>query len=93
MIAYQAESALRNILRSHYSRADEEGRKLIVSCFQNSGVVELKDNKLIVTFDPLSSSHRTSALAGLCKELNECEVKYPGTEFVLEYRVRDENVA
>jgi hypothetical protein len=93
MIAYQAESALRNILRPHYSRADEEGRKLIVSCFQNSGVLELKDDKLIVTFDPLSSSHRTSALASLCKELNECEVKYPGTEFVLEYRVRYENVA
>lgn len=93
MIAYQAESALLNLVRPYYSRTDEEGRKLIVSCFQNSGVLELKENKLIVTFDPLSSAHRTSALAELCRELNECEVKYPGTGLVLEYRVKDENVA
>ena len=93
MIAYQAETALLYLLRPHYSRADEEGRKLIVSCFHNSGVIEQKDNKLIVTFDPLNSLHRTKALAHLCRELNECETKYPGTEFVLEYRVRDENVA
>lgn len=93
MMAYQAESALLNLVRPYYSRTDEEGRKLIVSCFQNSGVLELKENKLIVTFDPLSSAHRTSALAELCRELNECEVKYPGTGLVLEYRVKDENVA
>lgn len=93
MIAYQAECSLLNLLRPYYSRSDEEGRKLLVSCFQNSGVVELKQNKLAVTFDPLSSLHRTNALAELCRELNECKVKYPGTELVLEYRVRDENVA
>lgn len=93
MIAYQAETALLNLLRPHYWRADEEGRKLLATCFQNSGVLERKDNKLIVTFDPLNSPHRTKALAHLCRELNECEAKYPGTEIVLEYRVRDENVA
>jgi len=93
MIAYQAETALLNLVRPHYQRADEEGRKLIVSCFHNSGVLEQKDNKLIVTFDPLNAPHRTKALAHLCQELNECETKYPGTELVLEYRVRDENVA
>lgn len=93
MIAYQAETALLNLLRPHYWRADEEGRKLLATCFQNSGVLERKDNKLIVTFDPLNSPHRTKALAHLCRELNECEAKYPGTELVLEYRVRDENVA
>ncbi len=93
MVAFQAESALLNLIRPHYSRTDDEGRKLIVSCFQNSGVLEHKDNKLIITYDPLSSPHRTKALTELCRELNECQVKYPGTDLVLEYRVRDENVA
>jgi len=93
MIAYQAETALLYLVRPHYSRVEEEGRKLIVSCFHNSGVLERKDNKLIVTFDPLNSPHRTKTLAHLCRQLNECETKYPGIDFVLEYRVRDENVA
>ena len=93
MLAYQAESALVNLIKPHYSRADEEGRTLIASFFQNPGMLELQEGKLVVTFDPLSSPHRSIALENLCRELNKTEVKFPGTDYTLEYRVQDQNVA
>lgn len=93
MLAYQAETALVNLIKPYYSRTEEEGRKLVVSFFQNNGMIELKDGRIVVTFDPLSSPHRTRALANLCMELNKTEVNFPGTELVIEYQVQDENVA
>ena len=89
MTAYQAESALVNAIKPYYSRADEEGRKLIVAAFHDSGTLEVKDGKLVVSLDMLSSPNRTKALAALCKELNNTEVQFPGTDLLIEYRIKD----
>jgi len=93
MIAYQTESALVNLIKPYYARTQEEGRNLMVSLFDNTGMLECTDDKIVVTFDVLSSPHRTSVLGNLCKELNKIGVKFPGTEYVVEYRVHDKNVA
>lgn len=93
MIAYQAETALVNLIKPYYARTQDEGRTLMVSFFENTGMLECTDDKIIVTFDPLSSPHRTSVLSNLCKELNKIGVKFPGTAYVVEYRVQQEKVA
>lgn len=57
MIAYQTESALVNLIKPCYARTQEEGRNLIASLFDNTGMLECTDDKIVVTFDALSSPH------------------------------------
>lgn len=87
MVAYQAETVLYNQLASHYARCAEDGRKLLTEAFSASGSLREDNGKLIVELDPLSSPHRTRALEGLCAELNNNSVRFPGSSLSLEYRV------
>ena len=87
MVAYQAETVLYNQLASHYARCAEDGRKLLTEAFSASGSLREDKGKLIVELDPLSSPHRTRALEGLCAELNNNSVRFPGSSLSMEYRV------
>jgi hypothetical protein len=50
----------------HYHRADDEARTLVQSALANAGDLAVTTTELRVTFAPLSSPHRTAALAALC---------------------------
>jgi hypothetical protein len=87
--AYQAESALVRLVRPHYSRVDDEGRKLIASAFDLAGDLDVVDSELRVTLEPAASPHRTRAIAAICTELNATETCYPGTKLRLRFAIRE----
>ena len=61
MIAYQVESDLLELVRSHYKRVEDEGRTLIQSALQDTADIEPTDDQLRITLAPLSSPHLCSA--------------------------------
>jgi transposase len=89
MVAYQAESDLVTLLSSHYRRAEQEGRTLIQSALASAATLKVTKDALEVRLDPLSSAHRTRAIANLCSELNRVSVAFPGTNLRLVFTVAE----
>ena len=89
MVAYQAESDLATLLSSHYRRAEQEGRTLIQSALASAATLKVTKDALHVRLDPLSSAHRTRAIANLCSELNRAPVAFPGTNLRLVFTVAE----
>ena len=89
MVAYQAESDLLRLVAPHYRRVEEEGRTLIQSALASAADLEVTPRELRVTLAPLSSLHRTRAIAALCEELNRLDVRFPGSSPHLRYAVRE----
>ncbi len=87
MVAYQAESDLVRRVAPHYRRAEDEGRTLIQSALASAGDIEVAGGELRVCLAPLSSRHRTRALAALCEELDRADAVFPGSRLRLRYRV------
>jgi hypothetical protein len=85
MIAYQAESDLVHLVSPHYKRATDEARTLIQSALAVSAVIEVAGDELRVLLDPLSSPHRTRAIADLCQELNQKTTVFPGSRLRLNF--------
>ena len=89
MVAYQAESDLFRRVAAHYRRADDEGRTLIQSALASAADLEVTESELRVTLAPLSSPHRTRAIAALCDELNQTATDFPGSNLRLRYAIRE----
>ena len=89
MVAYQAESDLLRAVAPHYSRAHEEGRTLIQSALASAADLEVTATELRVTLLPLSSAHRTRAIAALCEELNRTAPVFPRSCLRLRYAIRE----
>ena len=87
LVAYQIESDLLNLIRPHYARAEEEGRTLIQTVLQSTATLEPTDQELRVTLSPLSSHHRSQAVAALCENLNTAETRFPGTDLRMKFAV------
>jgi DNA-binding CsgD family transcriptional regulator len=87
LVAYQIESDLVHLIRPHYARAEEEGRTLIQTALQSSATLEPTDQELRVTLSPLSSPHRSQAVAALCETLNKTETCFPGADLRLRFAV------
>lgn len=87
MVAYQAEGELLALLRPHYARADEEGRTLVTTALQSAADIEVAHKELRITLAPLSSAHRTQAIASMCEALNHMEVLFPGTQLRMRFGV------
>ena len=89
MVAYQAESDLLRAVTPHYRRADEEGRTLIQSALANAADLQVTETELRVTLAPLSSPHRTRAIAALCEKLNQSVTVFPGSRLRLLFAIRE----
>jgi transposase len=89
MVAYQAESDLVRLVAPHYKRVGDEGRTLIQSALASAANLEVTDTKLRITLAPLSSAHRTRAIARLCEELNQTQTQFPGSGLRLRYAIRE----
>lgn len=87
MTAYRIESDLFERLQPFYARHEDEGRTLLQSAFQASADLEVTPTELRVTLAPMSSPHRTKAIASLCQKLNETPVRYPGTRLILRLQI------
>jgi transposase len=88
MVAYQAEGDLVRIVGPHYRRVNDEGRTLIQSALASAADIEVTEQELRVTLAPMSSAHKTRAIAALCQELNHCETLFPGATLRLRYGIR-----
>jgi transposase len=88
MVAYQAESDLFRALEPHYRRVADEGRTLIQSALTGAADLHVTQTELQVTLAPLSSPHRSRAIAALCQELNRQDICFPGSALRLRYAVR-----
>ena len=87
MVAYQAESDLLRLVQPHYRRTEDEGRTLLQSALASAADIEVSETELRVLVAPLSSAHRTRALAALCNEINAVTTTFPGTKLVLRFGV------
>lgn len=87
MVAYQAESDLVSMIEPHYRRAHQEGRTLIQSALAGAADLEVTERELRVRLLPLSSPHRSRAVAALCEELNHSPVLFPGSRLRLHFSV------
>lgn len=87
MVAYQVESDLLALIRPHYARSDDEGRTLVQSILGSAADLEVTPQELRVKVTPLSSPHRTRALAALCEELNLARTTFPGSRLQLRFSV------
>jgi transposase len=93
MVAYQAESDLVRALAPHYRRAEDEGRTLVQSALASAAdiTVATVERELRVVLAPMSSPHRTRAIAALCQELTAAAVVFPGTRLRLVYSIASAN--
>jgi hypothetical protein len=89
MVAYQAETALLGAIAPHYRRVDEEGRTLVQSALASAADIEVTKDELRVTLAPLSSPHRTRAVAALCEHINQSRTLFPGSNLRLVFGVRE----
>jgi transposase len=89
MVAYQAETDLLALIRADYARADDEGRTLIHSALKSSGDLEVINNELRVTLNPLSSPHRSKVIRMLCEKLNTTNTIFPGSKLRLVYDIKE----
>lgn len=87
MVAYQAESDLVRTVAPHYKRHEDEGRTLVQTALASAADLEVTETELRVTLAPLSSAHRSRAIAAVCRELNATETLFPGTHLRLRYAV------
>ncbi|EKD74476.1 MAG: hypothetical protein ACD_44C00428G0001 [uncultured bacterium] len=86
MVAYRAETAMVNLLREAMARY-HDGRSLLRSIYQTDADIlpNEKEKTLTVRLHHLANPLSDDALRHLCKELNETEVVFPGTELRLIY--------
>jgi hypothetical protein len=89
LVAYQIEGSLVELLRPVYPRTEEEGRTLIQAALRSAATIEPTDNELRVTLAPLSSPHRSKAIAAVCEEINKTSTKFPGTNLQLNFTVAE----
>jgi prepilin-type processing-associated H-X9-DG protein len=89
MVAYQAESDLLRLVAPHYKRAGDEGRTLIQTALSSAADIEVTRTELSVRLAPLSSAHRSRAIAALCRELNKTNTLFPGSELRLHFEIRE----
>ncbi len=89
MVAYQAESDLVRAVAPHYRRAEDEGRTLVQSALASAADITVAADKgvLRVVLAPMSSAHRTRAIAALCQELTAAAVVFPGTRLRFVYAI------
>lgn len=89
MVAYQIEGCLVELLRPHYARTEDEGRTLIQTALRSSASIEPTEEELWVNLAPLSSPHRSKAIALVCDTLNKMETIFPGTNLRLRFSVSE----
>ena len=88
MVAYQAESELVRDLKPFYRRNEDEGRTLIQNALAAAGDIEVTEDELKVTLNPLSSPHRSRVLVALCDAVNKKTVRFPATKLRLHFEVK-----
>ena len=89
MAACNTETILARALNGRYARAGDEAYALIREALHASGDITINGSVLHIRLDPLSAPRRTRALAALCEQLTTTATRYPGTQLLLQYEVKE----
>jgi transposase len=89
MVAYQVESDLLELVRPKYARSEHEGRTLVQTALRSAAAIEPTASQLLIKLAPLSSPHRSRAVAALCEALNASNTVFPGTHLRMRYSVSE----
>jgi hypothetical protein len=89
MVAYQAEGELTHLIARHYRRVEDEGRTLVQAALSSAADLFVTETELRVVLAPMSSPHRTRAVAALCEELNAKAAVFPGSKLRLHYGIKE----
>jgi len=89
--AFNIDTALARAIRVYtgYARADDEAHNLVRQALTASGDIDPHDGFLTVRLDPLPTKRATTAIAELCEHLTATQTRYPGTDLVLRYEVKN----
>jgi len=89
--AFNTATTLARAIRVHtgYARANHEAHTLVRQALTGSGDIDPGDGTLTVRLDPLPTRRATAAIAQLCEHLTATQTRYPGTNLVLRYEVKN----
>ncbi|HEX5494448.1 MAG TPA: hypothetical protein VFX70_07760 [Mycobacteriales bacterium] len=92
MAAFNTATALARDLRIHtsYARADDEAHTLIRQALTHTGDIDpTADGVLTIRLDPMPTNRATAAVAELCQHLTATRTRYPGTDLLLRYEIKN----
>lgn len=90
--AYNVSMALAREVRTNtgYNRADDEAHTLVRRVLTHTGDIDpTVPGYLTITLDPMPTKHETATVAELCKSLSATQTRYPGTDLILRYAIKD----
>jgi transposase len=92
MAAFNTITALARDIRTNtgYPRATDEAHTLARQALAASGDIHPGDGILTVTLDPLPTRRATAAIAELCDHLTATGTRYPGTDLILRYTMKNQ---
>ncbi len=92
MAAFNTASTLATEIRTNtgYARADDEAHALIRQALTSSGDIDPgRTGYLTIGLDPLPTRRATTAVAELCNHLTSTETRYPGTNRILRFEIKN----
>jgi len=84
-IACDVEGALADMITPHYKNAENEKRRLIAAALTTVGSLRLEPGALVVRLDPQSSPVRTRAVDAVCRQLNDYNARFPGSNRIIRF--------
>ena len=89
--AFNTATTLARAIRVHtsYARANHEAHALVRQALISSGDIDPGNGTLTVRLDPLPTGRATAAIAQLCEHLTATQTRYPGTDLIMRYEVKN----
>ena len=91
--AFNTASTLAREIRTNtgYARGDDEAHALTRQALTGSGDIDPgQDGYLTIRLDPLPTRRATAAIGELCAHLTASETRYPGTDRILRYEIKNQ---
>lgn len=73
------------MITPHYKNAENEKRRLIAAALTTVGSLRLEPGALVVRLDPQSSPVRTRAVDAVCRQLNDYNARFPGSNRIIRF--------
>ncbi|MBP2412006.1 hypothetical protein JOF48_000805 [Arthrobacter stackebrandtii] len=92
MAAYNTAMTIAREIRTNtgYKRANQEAHALMRQMFNQTGDIDTAEpGHLTITLDPLPTKAKTAAAAELCDHLTNTKTRYPGTNLILKYAIKN----
>lgn len=92
MAAFNTATGLARAVRVHtgYARADQEAHTLIRHVLTHSGDIDPSTpGVLTIHLDPLPTTRATVAINQLCEHLTATGTRYPGTDLIMRYEIKN----